>query len=83
MKELVKKLMNHPKYEREINIDKWNYINKEYYDDWGVAFVWLNTDIEIGVEYNISFDGDNCSAIYCTLMGKDGYMYTNYSDFIH
>ena len=78
----LEEVMNNPNYEHELNMDKNDYVNKECYDDWGVAFTWLNDDI--GVEYNICFDGNNCSAIYRMYIDKeDGYMYTDYSDFIH
>jgi len=54
--------------------------NGEEYDSWGEVQVWNG---KIGAEYNLCFNGENCSAIY--LMGEDddGYWDTDTSTFEH
>lgn len=54
--------------------------NGEEYDAWGEAQVWNG---KIGAEYNLCFDGENCSAIYLMEEDDDGYWSTDSSTFEH
>lgn len=52
-----------------------DYIHKDTYDDWGVAFL---DNGKWGVEYNICKDnGKKQSAWYCTEIGDDGIIDTD------
>ena len=64
----------------ELNIDK-DILLEEAQDAWGAAFFW-NKIKKTGVEYNYCIDGDNCSAIYKTIM-VDDVLTTDYSTFVH
>jgi len=66
-------------YEYEININPLE-VDKQYMDDWGAAFLWL--DDNRGVEYNICYDNGECeSAIYKTEIGD--FLKTDHSTFSH
>lgn len=57
---------------------------KDYYccDEWGCAYIWL--DESHGAEYNFCIDnGNNCSAIYKSVVNDEGYLETDYSAFEH
>lgn len=82
----VEKLKKHPYYQFECNITDESFKEIEElfdgdFDEWGIGFCRFGDDI--GVEYNLCLKrGENYSAIYC-MYGSDGYMATDYSDFIH
>lgn len=78
----VQELKSRPDYEFECNMcDEY----KEYknYDEWGCTFAWSNEG-DIGVEYNFCMDcGESCCAIYKSEINSEGYLSTDYSEFIH
>lgn len=70
----------------EINFNQITQEDMEHYDEWGAAFMWLDDDQDLGVEYNLSYDNGKCqSAIYKTKMNYDNpeypYLDTDYSTF--
>lgn len=49
----------------EINIDLNIPVDKKYCDEWGAAYVWINKEQTMGVEYNLAYENGECqSAIY-------------------
>jgi len=79
----IKELKSREDYEFECDITEEEYNVNNYFDEWGVAYIWLGN---IGVEYNfcIQDDGSNCSAIYEMGFNEDtGYAETDTSAYIH
>lgn len=68
------------KYEYEVNIDP-TEVDKDGWDDWDAGYLWL--DNKHGVNYNLYYDGGECSsAIY--KMDCDGeYIETDSDTYIH
>lgn len=69
--------------EHEVNIsleDVQAVANGEELESWGEAQVWGD---KVGAEYNLCFDGENCSAIYMMREGEDGNWYTDSTTFEH
>lgn len=78
----VEELKKKESYSFECNMSE-EYKDYRNHDEWGCAFAWLE-DKDIGVEYNFCFDcGNSCCAIYKAITNSDGYLETDYSEFVH
>jgi len=64
----------------ELCIDE-SYSKETCIDEWGAAQYWNG---DKGVEYNFCKDtGNDCSAIYSMSINSEGYVETDYDNYIH